>query len=51
LPGAKIKASWYDPRNGNITAIGVFNKPKMMKFNPPGVPANGNDWVLILDSI
>jgi len=51
LPGAKIKASWYNPRNGNITAIGTFNKSRMMKFNPPGVPVNGNDWVLILDSI
>jgi len=51
LPGNKIKASWYDPRNGNITAIGTFSKSKIMKFNPPGKPANGNDWVLILDAI
>ncbi|WP_461451556.1 glycoside hydrolase family 140 protein [Mucilaginibacter sp.] len=51
LPGNKIKASWYSPRNGNITAIGVFNKAKITKFNPPGDPANGNDWVLIIDSI
>jgi hypothetical protein len=51
LPGTKIKASWYDPRNGNITTIGTFAKAKMTKFNPPGEPANGNDWVLILDAI
>jgi len=51
LPGSKIKASWYNPRNGNITAIGTFNKSKNTKFNPPGTPANGNDWVLILDAI
>jgi len=51
LPGSKIKASWYNPRNGNITAIGTFNKSKITKFNPPGTPANGNDWVLILDAI
>jgi hypothetical protein len=51
LQGSKIKASWYNPRNGIITAIGTFNKSKITKFNPPGEPANGNDWVLILDAI
>ena len=51
LPGKKIKASWYNPRNGETTIIGTFNKLKTAKFNPPGQPANGNDWVLILDAI
>jgi len=51
LSGNKVKASWYNPRNGNITAIGTYNKSKITKFNPPGKPANGNDWVLILDAI
>jgi len=51
LPGTKVKATWYNPRNGNITAIGTFNKAKIMKFDPPGEPANGNDWVLMLDAI
>jgi len=51
LPGKKIKASWYNPRNGETTVIGTFNKLKTAKFNPPGKPANGNDWVLILDAI
>ncbi|SDT17071.1 Putative collagen-binding domain of a collagenase [Mucilaginibacter mallensis] len=51
LPGSRVKASWYNPRNGNITAIGTFNKSKITKFNPPGTPVNGNDWVLILDAI
>ena len=51
LPGNKIKASWYNPRDGIVTAIGTFNKLKIAKFNPPGKPANGNDWVLILDAI
>jgi hypothetical protein len=51
LPGIKIKASWYNPRNGNVSVIGIFNKSKIMKFNPPGQPADGNDWVLIIDSI
>jgi len=51
LEGTKVKASWYDPRTGQQTAIGEFAKSKNLKFNPPGEPKNGNDWVLILDSI
>jgi hypothetical protein len=51
LDGDKIKASWYNPRNGEITAIGTFAKSKMLKFNPPGEKKNGNDWVLIIDAV
>lgn len=51
LSGHKVKASWYNPRNGNITEIGVFTKAANSRFNPPGQPSNGNDWVLILDAI
>jgi hypothetical protein len=51
LEGSKLKASWYDPRNGEITVIGTFNKSKLLKFNPPGEKKNGNDWVLILDAV
>lgn len=51
LTGDKIKASWFNPRNGQITSIGTFAKSKMLKFNPRGEKKNGNDWVLILDAI
>lgn len=51
LTGTKIKASWYNPRNGQITSIGTVVKTKALKFNPPGKEANGNDWVLIIDAI
>ncbi len=51
LPGSKVKASWFNPRNGQITGGTVTAKSKTLNFNPPGNPANGNDWVLILDSI
>jgi hypothetical protein len=50
LAGDKIKASWYNPRNGQITAIGTFEKSKTLKFNPPGQKKDGNDWVLIIDA-
>jgi hypothetical protein len=48
---AKLKASWYNPRNGSITAIGIFIKKSVMSFNPPGEQKDGNDWVLILDAV
>ncbi|HSC38591.1 MAG TPA: putative collagen-binding domain-containing protein, partial [Chitinophagaceae bacterium] len=51
IAGAKVKASWYDPRNGNTQPIGEFNNTGTLDFDPPGEPANGNDWVLILDSV
>jgi hypothetical protein len=51
LTGTQIKASWYNPRNGQITAIGTVAKTSMLKFKPPGQKANGNDWVLIVDAI
>ena len=51
LQGSKIKASWFNPRSGEITVIGTFDKSKILKFNPPGQRKNGNDWVLILDAI
>ncbi|WP_107829240.1 glycoside hydrolase family 140 protein [Mucilaginibacter yixingensis] len=51
LEGAKVKASWYNPRTGESTTIGTMTKGAAMKFNPPGEQKNGNDWVLVLDSI
>jgi hypothetical protein len=51
LIGTKIKASWYDPRNGQITPIGTVAKANVLKFKPPGQKVNGNDWVLVVDAI
>jgi hypothetical protein len=51
LPGSKIKASWFNPRNGQVTYITTVAKTKTVKFNPPGKQASGNDWVLIIDAI
>jgi hypothetical protein len=50
LEGAKLQASWYNPRSGKITVIGTFNKSKILNFNPPGIKKDGNDWVLVLDA-
>ncbi|UEG52847.1 glycoside hydrolase family 140 protein [Mucilaginibacter daejeonensis] len=51
LPGIKIKASWFDPRTGKITAGITQAKARVLNFNPPGEPKKGNDWVLILDAV
>jgi hypothetical protein len=51
IKGDQIKASWYSPRDGNTTSIGIFPNNGVLEFNPPGDPKNGNDWVLILDSV
>jgi len=48
-PFAKeLTASWYNPRTGETYPIGAVHS---LTFYPPGEPAPGNDWVLILDKI
>ncbi len=51
IEGSKVKASWFDPRSGKTTIIGEFENKGVQHFNPPGDEIEGNDWVLILDSI
>jgi len=51
ISGSKVKASWFKPSSGKITEIGVFSNSGIHQFDPPGEPANGNDWVLLLDSV
>lgn len=51
LPGKKIKATWFSPKDGTIKKIGVFPNEDMPEFDPPGEQENGNDWILILDGV
>ncbi|WP_436489583.1 apiosidase-like domain-containing protein [Chitinophaga sp. ARDCPP14] len=50
IAGDTVKASWYDPRNGQVTLIGKFPNKGIASFDPPGTQQDGNDWVLILDT-
>jgi len=50
IQGAKVKASWFNPRNGKEKAIGLFANKGVQDFNPPGEKVDGNDWVLVLTS-
>ncbi|UEG48781.1 glycoside hydrolase family 140 protein [Ferruginibacter lapsinanis] len=49
--GSKIKCSWYNPRNGQYKLIGIFPNTGVKTFTPPGKEKNGNDWVLVMESI
>jgi hypothetical protein len=45
----KVRASWFNPRNGSRTKIGDFDGNLVQEFTPPGKPERGNDWVLLLE--
>ncbi len=47
LSGKQVKASWYDPRSGQWSDIGVHPAKGEQTYTPP---ADGPDWVLVLDA-
>jgi hypothetical protein len=51
IDGKEVRASWYSPRDGSTTEIGLFDNNGVRTFDPPGDKQDGNDWVLILDSV
>lgn len=51
IKGDEVKASWFNPRDGKRTEIGEIENKGIKQFDPPGEKKNGNDWVLILESI
>ena len=51
ISGGSVKASWYSPKNGSKKGIGTFVNKGFRKFDPPGEQKDGNDWVLILESV
>jgi hypothetical protein len=48
ITGAKVRAWWYNPRNGQATAIGTFDNRGEREFTPPD-PGEMLDWILVLD--
>ncbi len=48
ITGAKVKAWWFDPRDGKATVIGTFANRGERAFTPPS-PGELLDWVLVLD--
>jgi hypothetical protein len=49
--GARIRASWFNPRSGEVTPIGVYENTGTRDFDPPGMVEDGADWVLVLESV
>ncbi len=45
VSGAKVTASWFNPRTGEATSVGSITEKKRRQFQPP---ADG-DWVLVLE--
>ncbi|KQB39936.1 glycoside hydrolase family 140 protein [Flavobacterium aquidurense] len=50
ISGDNVTASWYNPRNGKETKIGIIENKGTKEFQPSGDKKDGNDWVLILRS-
>lgn len=48
IKGARIKAWWFNPRNGEATLIGEFPAKATREFTPPN-PGEYLDWILVLD--
>jgi hypothetical protein len=49
IAGARVKAWWFDPREGTAAVIGEFtNDGGERTFAPPS-PGEAVDWVLVLD--
>lgn len=48
VSGGKVKAWWFNPRDGKATAIGTFPNTGEREFNPPD-KGEMLDWVLVLD--
>jgi hypothetical protein len=48
ISGGKVKAWWFNPRNGEATAIGEFPNTGEREFIP-ATKGEDLDWVLVLD--
>jgi hypothetical protein len=48
LSGKKVKARWYDPREGKWREIGDFANTGVREFTAPSM-GDKDDWVLVLD--
>ncbi len=49
ISGESLRAWWYNPRDGSAQPAGSVPNRGTRRFTPPGQPAEGHDWVLVLD--
>jgi hypothetical protein len=50
ISGKTVRCEWYNPRTGEFSDAGAGPNTGTREFNPPGDPAPGNDWVLVMDA-
>ena len=50
VTGPKVKAWWFNPRNGEAPVIGEFSNTGEREFTPPDY-GEQLDWVLVLDDV
>ena len=48
ISGEKVRAWWFNPRDGKATSAGEFPNSGAREFLPPN-PDDDLDWVLVLD--
>lgn len=46
--GDKVKAWWFNPRNGQATSLGEIDRVASYVFTP-ATNGYGNDWILVID--
>ncbi len=51
IAGENVRAQWFDPRDGSYTPIGEISNAGTAEFDPPGETADGNDRVLVLQTM
>lgn len=49
LGAKRVKAWWWDPRQGKATPAGAFDGSVTHEFVPPDGPGRGHDWALVID--
>ena len=50
ISGGRVKAWWFNPRNGQAQVIGEFANGGEREFISPN-PGEDVDWVLVLDDV
>ncbi|MGQ9487464.1 MAG: glycoside hydrolase family 140 protein [Armatimonadota bacterium] len=51
LSGKRLRAWWFNPRNGQAQVIGEFARNGEEAFTPPSGDSQEEDWVLVLDEV
>jgi len=51
IKGDKVKAWWFNPRNGKARSAGVFNNSVGQRTFEPPMMGEALDWVLVLDNV